>query len=107
VARKSNSKVAVRTREQILAEMTATEATCIKLRLLLEQSLSAIRSSRFTLWIVDEDGKKKRNPALKDLRELEGTHRSAHRHLASLRAEMDALIGSGQAEKSALDEFTE
>jgi hypothetical protein len=55
--------------------------------------MSEIRSSRFTPYVVDDEGKRKRNPAFKDLREYESTLRAASRHLAALRAEENALIG--------------
>jgi hypothetical protein len=103
--RKSSTKVDPRTREQILEEMQGTEASCSRLRRLLDKTLSEIRSTRFTLYVVDDDGKRKRNPALKDMRELEGSLRAAMRHLAALRAEEAALLGSAHAEESPLDEF--
>lgn len=101
---KSSTKVEPRTREQILEEMKGTEATCARLRRLLDSTMSIIRSSHFTLYVVSAEGKRTRNPALKDMRELEGSLRAAQRHLAALRAEEAALIGASGA-GSEYDEF--
>lgn len=103
--RKSSTKVELRTREQILEEMRGTEASCSRLRRLLDKTLSAIRSTRFVLYVVGADGKKKRNPALKDLRELESSLRAASRHLAALKAEEAALLGKTGGKTSEYDEF--
>jgi hypothetical protein len=73
--------------------MQAAEATIERMRRFLDQTMSQIRSSRFTPYITDDEGKRKRNPAFKDLREYESTLRAASRHLAALRAEDANLIG--------------
>lgn len=89
--RKSKANVPERTLEAVRAEMQATAATCDRLKRLLESSMSAIRSSRFRPYIEEINSKgvpvKKRNPALKELREYRATLRAAREHLADLRAE--------------------
>src|ERR1700722_1872317 len=96
--RKSNAKVVSRSLPEVQAEMTEVDATIAKLRKLLETSMSVIRNTRFQPYIV-EDGKRKRNPVLKDLREYESTLRCAQRHLAALRAE-EAKIVEQQPEQA-------
>lgn len=90
---RSAAKTMPRTREQILDEIQGTEATIERLRRLLDKTMSEIRSNHFTSYITDDEGKRKRNPAFKDLREVESTLRAASRHLAALRAEEVNLIG--------------
>jgi len=105
MARRSKAKPVTRTLEQIRAEMLAVEATVARIRKLLDSAMSVIRSSRFTLYIVDDDGKRKRNPALKDVRELEGTLRSATRHLSALRIEEARLLETAPVSASPFAEF--
>lgn len=100
----SSTKTAPRTREQILDEMQGTEATIDRMRRFLAKTMSEIRSNHFTPYVTDAEGKRRRNPAFKDLREYESTLRAASRHQAALRAEEAALIGTtGPA--SEWDEF--
>jgi hypothetical protein len=105
MSRKASVKTEPRERAQILAEMQAAEATIDRMRRFLDTTMSEIRSSRFTPYIVDDEGKRKRNPAFKDLREYESTLRAASRHLAALRAEEAALIGNTTGPASEWDEF--
>jgi hypothetical protein len=98
MSRKASTKTAPRLRETILAEMQEAEATIERVRRFLATTMSEIRSSRFVPYVIDGEGKRKRNPAFKDLREYESTIRATSRHLAALRAEENALVGkSGPA----------
>jgi hypothetical protein len=102
---RSAVKTTPRTREQILDEIQGAEATIERLRRLLDKTMSEIRSNHFTAYVTDDEGKRKRNPAFKDLREVESTLRAASRHLAALRAEEAALIGNTTGPASEYDEW--
>ena len=94
-----------RTPSVIQAELSSAEASESTIRRLLDKSLRKIRSARFEPYVTDGDGKRKRNPLLKDVREYEATLRCVSRHMAALRAEEAALIGNTGGPASEWDEF--
>jgi hypothetical protein len=108
--RKSASRTEKRSLEVVRAEMESTQATCDKLRRLLESSMSVIRSSRFQPYVIETNGNgnpvKKRHPALKEVREYRATLKAAREHLADLRAEeADILEHSAPPSRSRFAEF--
>jgi hypothetical protein len=104
VTQKDEAKVVKRTPAEIHDELSGADATERTLRKFLDKALRKIRAVRFEPYIVDSDGKKKRNPLLKDVREYEATLRCVVRHKA-LRAEEAALLGSQPADASEYAEF--
>jgi hypothetical protein len=105
VAQNIETKVVKRTPAVIHEELSSAEATERTLRKFLDKALRKIRAARFEPYVVDGDGKKKRNPLLKDVREYEATLRCVVRHMAALRAEEAALLGSQPAVDDEYSEF--
>ena len=99
------TKIVKRTPAMIHEELSSAEATERTLRKLLDKALRKIRAARFEAYIVDGDGKKKRNPLFKDVREYEATLRCVTRHMSALRSEEAALLGNTHEDASPLDEF--
>jgi hypothetical protein len=98
-------KITHRTLAQIRDELTGAEATEQRLRSFLEKAMRKIRAVRFEPYLVNNEGKRIRNPLLKDVREYESTLRSVARHKASLRAEERSLIGQQSTEDNPYAEF--
>jgi hypothetical protein len=94
-----------RTIEQIHAEMDEAEATIKRLRFFLRKAMRKIQSKRwFKPYVVNDEGKKVRNTAFKDVREYEATIRSVTRHMVALRQEEIALLKTA-SEESPYSEF--
>jgi hypothetical protein len=89
--RKATIRKQPRTLENVRADIEEIVATIAPLRAEMQRLSSIIRAARFRLYVT-EDGKRKRNPVLKDSREVSATLKSYRDYLANLNAEEQSLL---------------